>query len=96
MLPYVAAVPRVVNERTTNWTAGPSPNPGWAERVHPDLEPGEALDKLWDEVVYVLRLDADDPVEAWRERMRRLAARRTRPRSCCCRRAFRRRHPPNR
>ena len=56
-LPYISAVPRIVNERTTNWTAGPCPNLGWAERVHPELEPEAALDKLWEEITYVLRLD---------------------------------------
>jgi len=74
LLPYVPTVPRIVNERTTNWTAGPCPNQGWAERVHPDLQPEEALDRLWDEIVHVLRLDADDPVEAWRERMKAIVA----------------------
>jgi aminopeptidase len=69
LLPYVSEVPQVVNERTTNWTAGPCPNPAWAARVHPDLPPDEALERLWDEVVYVCRLDADDPVAGWRERM---------------------------
>jgi aminopeptidase len=74
LLPYVSAVPRIVNDRSTNWTAGPCPNPGWAQRVHPELEPEAALDRLWDEIVHVLRLDADDPVEAWRERMRTIVA----------------------
>ena len=74
LLPYVSAVPRIVNERTTNWTAGPCPNLGWAERVHPELEPEAALDKLWEEVTYVLRLDAEDPVAAWRERMKVIVA----------------------
>lgn len=74
MLPYVPAVPKIVNERTTNWTAAPVPNPGWAARVHPELEPADALEKLWDEIVYVLRLDAEDPVEAWRERMTAIVA----------------------
>jgi len=69
LLPYISAVPRVVNARTTNWTAGPAPNAAWAQRVHPDLEPDEALDTLWEEIVHVLRLDAADPVEAWRTRM---------------------------
>ena len=73
-LPYVSAVPRIVNDRTTNWTAGPCPNPGWAERVHPELEPEAALDKLWEEVTYVLRLDTEDPVAAWRERMKLIVA----------------------
>ncbi len=74
LLPYISAVPRVVNERTTNWTAGPCPNLGWAERVHPELEPEAALDKLWEEITYVLRLDTEDPVEAWRERMKLIVA----------------------
>jgi aminopeptidase len=74
LLPYISAVPRIVNDRTTNWTAGPCPNPGWAQRVHPDLEPQEALDRLWDEMVHVLRLDAEDPVDAWRERMKVIVA----------------------
>jgi aminopeptidase len=74
LLPYISAVPRVVNDRSTNWTAGPCPNLAWAQRVHPDLEPEEALDRLWDEMVHVLRLDADDPVAAWRERMRTIVA----------------------
>ena len=69
LLPYVAEVPQIVNERTTNWTAGPCPNPGWARRVHPDLPPDEALDRLWDDIVHVCRLDADDPAKAWRTRM---------------------------
>jgi aminopeptidase len=73
-LPYISAVPRIVNERTTNWTAGPCPNIGWAERVHPELEPEAALDKLWEEITYVLRLDTEDPVEAWQERMKVIVA----------------------
>jgi len=74
LLPYIAEVPQVVNARTTNWTAGPSPNAGWAARVHPGLEPQEALETLWDQIVHVLRLDSDDPVEAWRERMKTIIA----------------------
>ena len=42
--------------------------------MHPELEPEAALDKLWEEVTYVLRLDTDDPVEAWRERMKVIVA----------------------
>jgi aminopeptidase len=36
--------------------------------VHPGLPPEEALDKLWEQIVHVLRLDTPDPVAAWRER----------------------------
>lgn len=74
LLPYVQEVPVLVNERTTNWTAGPCPNPGWAQRVHPDLAPDEALEKLWEEIIHVCRLDSDDPVAAWRKRMEAIVA----------------------
>jgi aminopeptidase len=74
ILPYVSEVPKVVNDQTTNWTAGPYPNVDWAQRVHPGLEPDEALDKLWDQIVHILRLDTDDPSAAWLERMRTIVA----------------------
>ena len=60
---------KVLNDQTTNWTIGPCPTPGWAAQVHPDLPPGAALAKLWEQIVHVCRLDEDDPVAAWRERM---------------------------
>ena len=74
LMPYVREVPEIVNERTTNWTAGPCPNPRWAQRVPPDLPPEEALAKLWEEIVWVCRLDSDDPVAAWRKRMEAIVA----------------------
>lgn len=64
---------KVLNDRTTNWTIGPCPTPGWAALVHPDLAPDDALAKLWEQVVHVCRLDEADPVAAWRERMATLA-----------------------
>jgi aminopeptidase len=67
-LPFLKESSQVVNDRTTNWTIAPAPTPGWAQLVHPDLEPAAALEKLWEEIVHVLRLDEPDPVEAWRER----------------------------
>ncbi len=74
LLPYVGEVPVLVNERTTNWSAGPCPNPDWAVRVYPDLPPAEALEKLWDDIVWICRLDTEDPVGAWRERMAAIVA----------------------
>ncbi len=64
---------QVMNDRTTNWTIGPCPTPGWAALVHPGLEPDAALAKLWEEIVHVCRLDEADPVATWRVRMAALA-----------------------
>jgi aminopeptidase len=40
----------------------------WARVVHPELDDDAALAKLWDELVYTLRLDEDDAAAAWRDR----------------------------
>ena len=69
LLPYLPETGRIVNARTTNWCVAPAPSPGWAEVVYPDLEPDEAYDRLWEAIAYICRLDSDDPVAAWDERM---------------------------
>ncbi len=52
----------------------PCPTPGWAELVHPELEPAEALARLWEEIAHICRLDDPDPVAAWQQRMSDLTA----------------------
>jgi aminopeptidase len=74
MLPHIRESSQVVNERTTNWTAVPCPTAGWAELVYPQLEPSAALERLWEEIGYVCRLDVGDPVAAWTQRLDRLEA----------------------
>jgi aminopeptidase len=69
MLPRVRESIEAVNERTTNWTIAPCPSLGWAAVVHPELEPDEALARLWDSISYVCRLDEPDPVAAWVARL---------------------------
>jgi aminopeptidase len=68
-LPRVRESGTVVSERTTNWTIVPFPTEPWARQVHPDLDASAALERLWEEVVHVCRLDEPDPVRAWHERM---------------------------
>ena len=72
LLPYLPNAGDVVNRATTNWCVAPAPTLGWATLVHPDLEPDEALDRLWEEIAHVCRLDEDDPERAWRDRARTL------------------------
>ena len=61
----------LVAERLINWAIVASPNAGWATSVfgEPDLE------RLWEAVGSATRLDAADPVAAWREHDRDLKAR---------------------
>jgi aminopeptidase len=62
---------RAQNERVVNWTIAAYPTDGQAREMfgEPDVE------RLWDAVSYAVRLDEDDPVEAWREHAERLRTR---------------------
>jgi aminopeptidase len=66
--PFIPEYFSVIDDNTTNWTGSPGPVGYWAELVHPQLEPAAALEKLWEEVVHIMRLDEPDPVAAWRTR----------------------------
>ena len=73
------ARPRLVAERALRatgdgriaWTIVAYPNAGWAQMVfgEPDVE------RLWEAVAVVTRLDEDDPVAAWRAHIARLQER---------------------
>jgi aminopeptidase len=62
----------VINARTTNWTVAPWPVPEWARLVHPGLDDEAAMAKLWEQLVYVLRLDEPDAAAAWKQRLAQL------------------------
>jgi aminopeptidase len=62
----------VINARTTSWTVVPWAGRDWAQAVFPSLPADEAVDRLWEKLVYVLRLDEPDPLAAWRERLSEL------------------------
>jgi aminopeptidase len=67
-LPFVKESVNLIKDRSTNWTIVPFPTPGWAQKVHPGLDAGEALQKLTDQLAHILRLDEDDPSAAWNAR----------------------------
>ncbi len=67
-LPFVPETMTVVNERKSNWCAVPCPTPAWAAVVHPDLDADAALERLWEQVLHMCRLDEPDPVAAWQAR----------------------------
>lgn len=68
---FRAAYLPLVSDRVTNWVIVAAPNASWAEELfgEPDLE------RLWQLVAVATRVDADDPVEAWREHVATLKAR---------------------
>jgi aminopeptidase len=68
VFPRIKEWTTVINERTVNWCIAPGPSAKWAQLVYPDLEADEALEKLWEQVLHVCRMDEPDPQEAWRQR----------------------------
>lgn len=41
------------------------PGKEWAEKVFPDLKGEDAINALWDAILYTVRVDENDPVENW-------------------------------
>jgi aminopeptidase len=61
----------IFEKKSVNWTIAAYPNEGWAEKVFGTAD----VDRLWEEVAKAVRLDEDDPVQAWREHVAKLRAR---------------------
>jgi aminopeptidase len=68
-LPALKETARIIGERSTNWTIVPCPHPAWARLVYPELDESAAYERLWQELIHVLRLDEPDPTAAWDERV---------------------------
>lgn len=69
-LPSLPEVFTLLADRSTNWTLSPYPLRAWAERVYSG--DGDAVERLWRDIVHVCRLDEPDPAAAWRERVQGL------------------------
>jgi len=54
----------VMNDKIT-WSIISIPTGDWAQKVFPELSREEAVARLWDAIVKIVRVDKDDPVEAW-------------------------------
>jgi aminopeptidase len=54
------------------WVVAASASDAWAKKVFPDLEPAEALEKLWQLIFQACRIDQEDPVQAWKDHDKKL------------------------
>ncbi len=71
-LPTVEETFKTIDDRSIAWTLSPYPTRRWAQVVYPDLDADQALERLWEDVVHVCRLDEPDPAAAWHERIGQL------------------------
>jgi len=56
----------LITRHAINWTIVPSATPAWAKAAFPQNTPKVALARLWDAIFATTRIDAADPVEAWK------------------------------
>src|SRR3954465_11810065 len=68
---YERAWIEAVNERKVPWTIVAYPTERWARETFGEPD----VDRLWQAVAHVMRLDRPDPAAAWAERLEELEAR---------------------
>jgi aminopeptidase len=68
-LPTVPELFKMIDERSVAWTISPYPSSRWAQVVYPDVDADEAVERLWQDVAHVCRLDEADPAAAWNARI---------------------------
>lgn len=71
LMPQIPEIHQLVASGEVNWTCIPGPNPPWAKRVFGEPD----VDRLWDVLAPILRIDGDDPVAAWRQHVDSLGER---------------------
>lgn len=54
------------------WSIVSVPTPSWANKVFPDLPEEEAMEKMWDLILEVTRVNNEDPIQTWKEHNARL------------------------
>lgn len=67
----------LITRHAINWTIVAAATPAWAAAVFPGEQKKAAMQKLWDAIFAASRVDAPDPVAAWRahdEGLRKRAA----------------------
>ena len=56
----------LITRHEINWTIVASATPAWAKLVFPDEPEVTALERLWEAIFATTRIDAADPVAAWK------------------------------
>lgn len=55
-----------------SWLVISTPSPGWARKVFPKETSEEAERKLWEAIFQAVRVDTNDPIEAWNTHNKKL------------------------
>ncbi len=52
-----------ISRNETNWAVVAAPSVGWAEKIFPGVPTTEAVERLWDAIARMCRLDSPDPLD---------------------------------
>ncbi|ARI75959.1 aminopeptidase [Halobacillus mangrovi] len=55
-----------MNDRI-QWSIVSIPIPAWAQKIFPNENGEDAVEKLWDQIFSIVRVDREDPIAAWEE-----------------------------
>lgn len=55
-----------------SWTVVSVPTIAWAKRVFPEAGDEEAKARLWEDIFSFVRIDQEDPVQAWKDHLKNL------------------------
>ena len=61
-------------ENRYQWCIAAVPGKEWAKKIYPDMNPDDAVEKLWEDILLCSRVD-DDPIKAWGVHNKNLADR---------------------
>lgn len=63
-------------QRKMRWSVVAIPTESWAEKVFPNVDVSVAIEKLWNMIFKIIRVDQPDPVTAWKNHLDNLKAKR--------------------
>jgi aminopeptidase len=64
-----------ISKNDTNWGVIAAAEETWAAKVFPGSSNGEGVERLWETIARLCRLDRPDPLAAWDEHLKQLAER---------------------
>ena len=60
-----------------SWVVVSVPTPGWSAKVFPEVDESERMDRLWEQIFSLTRVDTSDPVAAWQAHIQHLTQRKS-------------------
>ena len=63
---HLYPVLNLVSQYALNWLAISAPNKAWADKIFPNVPSDQRIQKLWEVIFKICRIDEDNPISAWK------------------------------